>query len=314
LAGDSGSTAFCVAHDAKAKAKPTTIADADCLDVEIFIRWAFLCHDGGFYQVGKTLLPIHHTRCDPLRTSARKPGWQRLRFPDNISIMKGTFSLILETSTPHASLCTITACGKLEEREFTSDRSHNAVLFSPLNDLLNARALESIDLVLVGSGPGSYSGTRVGIAAAQGVAIALGCPVVTIPSILGVQSTQNGSRCLAIGDARRGSYWTAEIEQYATLGDPRLTDIEGLLESVTQALDAGIPVFTFEQPSRFPLPAEVTSRIRLEFPSAGRLWHAWSETSPSMREQCRQQIPQPIYLKPPHITPAKRSTSFQAQV
>jgi hypothetical protein len=32
-------------------------------------------------------------------------------------------------------LATIGPGGHLEQREFTSDRSHNAVLFSPLNEL-----------------------------------------------------------------------------------------------------------------------------------------------------------------------------------
>ena len=46
--------------------------------------------------------------------------------------MTATFTLVIETSTPRASLATIGSGGRLEQREFTSDRSHNAVLFSPL--------------------------------------------------------------------------------------------------------------------------------------------------------------------------------------
>jgi hypothetical protein len=49
--------------------------------------------------------------------------------------MIGTFTLVIETSTPRALLATIGPGGHLEQREFTSDRSHNAVLFSPLNEL-----------------------------------------------------------------------------------------------------------------------------------------------------------------------------------
>ena len=100
--------------------------------------------------------------------------------------MSDCFTLILETSTPNASLATTEPGGRIEQREFTSDRSHNAVLFSPLKELLDTRETLEIGLVLVGSGPGSYSGTRVGIAAAQGVAIACGCPAVAVPSILAV--------------------------------------------------------------------------------------------------------------------------------
>src|SRR6478752_5854722 len=111
--------------------------------------------------------------------------------------MSGTFTLVLETSTPRASLAAVESDGRLTQREFTSDRSHNAVLFSPLQELLGTRKTAEIGLVLVGSGPGSYSGTRVGIAAAQGVAIASGCPAVAVPSILAVPAAEGGGACLA---------------------------------------------------------------------------------------------------------------------
>ena len=220
--------------------------------------------------------------------------------------MTNPFTLVLETSTPRASISTIGPDGHLEYREFSSDRSHNAVLFSPLKELLDAREDSQVGLVLVGSGPGSYSGTRVGIAAAQGVAIACGCPAVALPSILAVPCASEGARCLAIGDARRGGFWTTAIHQFTLLTEPELTDAAGLLEIVAASLTDGIPVFSFESRERFPLPSEIQSRIQLESPDAKRLWHAWSAATPEMREAWASSSPQPMYLKPPHITPAKR--------
>jgi tRNA threonylcarbamoyladenosine biosynthesis protein TsaB len=221
--------------------------------------------------------------------------------------MNATFALVIETSTPFASLATRGWDGCLTERDFTSDRSHNAVLFSPLKELLDARAEEKIELVLVGSGPGSYSGTRVGIAAAQGVAIASSCPAVAIPSILAVPSAENGKACLAIGDARRGSYWTARMEDYRLQDTPQLTDLEGLASLVESSFAEGVSVISFEDTARFPLVAELQSRIRLEYPSAKRLWEAWEMGDAASRARWITEIPQPIYLKPPHITPAKRA-------
>lgn len=219
--------------------------------------------------------------------------------------MIGTFTLVIETSTPRASLATIGPGGHLEQREFTSDRSHNAVLFSPLKELLDARDGVEIGLVLVGSGPGSYSGTRVGIAAAQGVAIACGCPAVAVPSILAVPSAQGGAPCLAIGDARRGSFWTARMENSRLLAEPELTDASGLEAIVSGAIADGLAVFSFEEPGRFPLPPELQAQVRLEFPNAQRLWLTWLATPPETREKWLTESPQPMYLKPPHITPAK---------
>ena len=221
--------------------------------------------------------------------------------------MEDTCCLILETSTPHGSVALAMPDGMLEIREFSSDRSHNAVLFSPLQELLDGRREQKISLVLVGSGPGSYSGTRVGIAAAQGVAIALGCPAVALPSILAVPSALQTQPCLAIGDARRGSYWTAKVKHLRLLSEPELTDLSGLQEILETHFAAGLSVFSFEEPSRFSLPAELSEQVKLEFPNAARLWQAWRNADASTRATWAAEIPQPIYLKPPHITPAKRT-------
>lgn len=226
--------------------------------------------------------------------------------------MTDPLTLILETSTPRASVATLFPDGQVEQREFTGDRSHNAGLFSPLQELLGSRGNQTVGLVLVGSGPGSYSGTRVGIAAAQGVAIAVGCPAVAVPSILAVPCVEDGE-CLAIGDARRGSFWTAKVSPTGLLEGPDLTDAAGLEARVGNALSADHPVFTFEDPARFPLSPEFRGRIRQEVPDALRLGQAWSRASADTRARWSEEVPQPIYLKPPHITPAKRSWLIQPQ-
>lgn len=220
--------------------------------------------------------------------------------------MAASFTLVLETSTPHASIALVSPDGVVEQREFCSDRNHNALLFEPLQELLHAGGPKEIGLVLVGSGPGSYSGTRVGIAAAQGVAIALSCPAVAVPSILAVPSGDGGAPCLAIGDARRGSFWTAWAGNFQLSGDPELCDSEGIQAAVSKAIGEGIPVFSFEDPARFPL-----GEVMLEFPDATRLWRAWSGTDEETRRKWSAEIPQPLYLKPPHITPGKRASLVQ---
>jgi tRNA threonylcarbamoyladenosine biosynthesis protein TsaB len=215
-------------------------------------------------------------------------------------------SLVIETSTPHASIARVDADGQVETRSFCSDRSHNAMLFGPLHELLDGKPRPQIELVLVGSGPGSYSGTRVGIAAAQGVAIAMGCPAVAVPSVLAVPSVGENIRCLAIGDARRGSFWHAAINGFDIPEPPALCDAAELQSIVTKAVEDGCTVFSFEEPSRFPHSPELAGQFHQEFPEASRLWSAWLASSQETRRSWSAAIPQPLYLKPPHITPSKR--------
>jgi tRNA threonylcarbamoyl adenosine modification protein YeaZ len=213
--------------------------------------------------------------------------------------------LIVESSTTHASIAIVMGDGSLVQREFCSDRHHNALLFEPLSEFLHDSP-DKIGLVLVGSGPGSYSGTRVGIAAAQGVAIALQCPAVAIPSILAVPSAEQGRSCLTVGDARRGSYWTAMMKNSALINDPALCDAESLNRIVADAIDQETPIIAFEEPDRFEIEAHHREKIHVEFPNAARLWQAWLASDDATRQRWIAAIPQPIYLKPPHITPGKR--------
>lgn len=215
--------------------------------------------------------------------------------------MPGPLILVLETSSPAASILLAGPNVKGVERSFTSDRSHNAVLFGPLSEVLEGISPGEIGLVMVGSGPGSYSGTRVGLAAAQGVALAAGCPVVAVPSVIAAPSAAAGA-CLVVGDARRGSYWTSEVNQGKVVREPELTGGEEFRDLVERA---GIPLVSFEDPARTNFPTD--QPVSFEFPTARLLWQAWIKSDEVTRSRWSAEPPQPHYLKPPHITEAKRT-------
>lgn len=203
--------------------------------------------------------------------------------------------LSIESSTPHASLVLMTEDAILFEGGCVSDRHHNALIFAPLEGAIEALGDRRIDEVIIGTGPGSYSGTRVGIAAGQGVALVHGCPAVGLSSLLAVAFEEG----VAIGDARRGSAWTANLSPEA-LPEPRLlpmVELEETLEGVGR-------IFTFEDLGRFRFSKEIT--IEPVIPTARLLAEAWLELSEAQREELRALPPQPAYLKPPHITEAKK--------
>lgn len=222
------------------------------------------------------------------------------------SPMPAPATLVIETSTPGGSLALAAGGSPPQELAFGSDRSHNTGIFAPLEALLRTVPPPGVARVLVGSGPGSYSGTRVGIAAAQGVAIVHGCPAVAVPSILAVPSADGGAAVLVIGDARRGAYWTARVEGHRLCAGPDLTDAQGLAGAVRHAIDSGHAVVTFEEARRFPLEPELLAVIATETPDAGRLWHAWCGSDAATRDAWESAPPEPLYLKPPHITESKR--------
>lgn len=206
--------------------------------------------------------------------------------------------LIIETSTEAASIAFVIGKKIAGEKTFVSDRRHNALLFEPLSELLAEHGSNNFEAILVGGGPGSYSGTRVGIATAQGAALVSGCEAVSIPSILATPEAVSGKSCLAVGDARRGSYWHCRIEGGELLEEPQLTDSIGLESAIASAQSVGTSVFCME-------PVKGKS-ITLSRPSATGLWQAWQTADAETRLQWAAKVPQPIYLKPPHVTPSKK--------
>ena len=207
--------------------------------------------------------------------------------------------LFIESSTPRASLALLRGSAVVFEETFTGDRSHNALLFAPLERALAAlEPGESLAEVVIGTGPGSYSGTRVGIAAGQGVALVHGCPAVGLSSLVAVPSARPGS--LAVGDARRGSVWRAGFGE-----EPELCGVEELAREIRGVLDGGFAVFSLETVGKVGLPGELAARVVLEQPTAGLLAKAWLGLSAEERAKLAGLPVQPAYLRPPHVTEAK---------
>ncbi|MDB6078974.1 MAG: peptidase glycoprotease [Akkermansiaceae bacterium] len=210
--------------------------------------------------------------------------------------------LCLETSTPRASIAILRGGDVLFEASFTSDRSHNATLFEPLQEALQVLGEgERLGVVVVGTGPGSYSGTRVGIAAAQGVAMVHGCPAAGISSLAAVPLESAPAEALAIGDARRGSAWWTTVEVGKPVAEPKLLPVSELLEILT----SGRPVFSLESVSKLGLPPEWLENVMVGVPDAIGVGRAWQALSPDVRREFESLPVQPVYLRPPHITEAK---------
>ncbi len=213
--------------------------------------------------------------------------------------------LAIETSTREASVALWLDGGIVFEESFTSDRGHNSLLFAPMGRALDVLGDLMPERVLTGTGPGSYVGTRVGIAAAHGVAIARGCGVTGLPSLLATPEARTGRDSLAVGDARRGAWWTANVRAAGAIDGPELCDAGELSRRIESALGAGEAVVSFDPTDRLGLPEEMSGRLVPARPSARRLIEAWLASPDAERERHAAPPAEPCYLRPPHITKAK---------
>lgn len=85
-------------------------------------------------------------------------------------------------------------------------QGHAELLFVRLGALLarNGVAYSDLDRIAVTTGPGSFTGLRIGLSAARGLGLALGIPVLGIPSLLALSlSAPPGAPAALLLDARR---------------------------------------------------------------------------------------------------------------
>src|SRR5690606_35250698 len=122
--------------------------------------------------------------------------------------------LAFETATEACSVA-VWIDGDVRERFELAPRRH-AELALPWADQLLAEAgvaRAQLDAIAVGRGPGAFTGVRLAIAIAQGIALGLDRPVVPVSTLaaLAVRAPAAGpARILAAIDARMGEvYWAA---------------------------------------------------------------------------------------------------------
>ncbi|MCB1225486.1 MAG: tRNA (adenosine(37)-N6)-threonylcarbamoyltransferase complex dimerization subunit type 1 TsaB [Verrucomicrobiales bacterium] len=208
--------------------------------------------------------------------------------------------LALELSTPRGSVAVVAADGLRYEAEFESERSHNACLFAPLQEALEA-AGEELALVLVGTGPGSYTGVRIAIAAAQGVGLAREVPVAGMSSLLGSLPLEDDAAGVAvvIGDARRGQLYRADLENGGVVEPIRLFP-RADWEAEQAALPVGAEMWSCD--GKPPLPGW---EDRLRVPRAR--WLAQRALAMGVGAYADDPELEPWYLQEAFITQATRN-------
>ena len=144
--------------------------------------------------------------------------------------------LALDTTTRAGSAALVEDDRILDERSGDGARTHALRLPGEIVDLARAHdwPLSAIELYAVATGPGSFTGLRIGIATIQGLAYVHGRRVVGIPALEALaqaagRTLPEGALIAAWMDAHRHDVFSA---LYQVTGAPpfsraRLTEIEG---------------------------------------------------------------------------------------
>ena len=200
-------------------------------------------------------------------------------------------TLAIDTSTPAGRVAIASGGTVVFAAEFGSERSHNSEIFAPLAEALTA-ASDSPDRIVVGTGPGSYTGVRIGIAAGLGIAMSKGVPIAGIPSICAPAAALPSDTFSIVGDARRGAVFVAKVSDGILAEAPELHPAETL-----PALEATI--FTHD-------PTAPVAGATITHPSAAKLAVFAARMTDTEFAAIAETPPEPIYLRAPFITQPKK--------
>ncbi|MEX2236770.1 MAG: tRNA (adenosine(37)-N6)-threonylcarbamoyltransferase complex dimerization subunit type 1 TsaB [Dehalococcoidia bacterium] len=149
--------------------------------------------------------------------------------------------LTIDTASDYAGLALTDGGRLIHERVWYCRRRHSAEVLPAIDDLLRTNDVGRSDLgtVIACTGPGSYTGLRVGITLAKTLAYALHLPAVGVPRLLADAATyrgQAGSVC-AVHRAGRSDlavavYGRQGHDPMAEVSAPRLLPLSQLADSL----------------------------------------------------------------------------------
>lgn len=181
--------------------------------------------------------------------------------------------LAFETTGPHCSVAIIDETGQVKEAVSTGTMNHLQFLMPLTNRLLEECQLQlgDMDAIAVSVGPGSFTGIRIGVSSARGLAQVLGCKVIPVETLktFPYHDTEYDGLFCPIFDARRnqvygGAYaWqNGEIVEAVPGGPYMLDEYLLLLESALSAFPSSP---TSSSLSASPLSSSQSHMYRVRF-------------------------------------------------
>lgn len=119
----------------------------------------------------------------------------------------------IESAAGTVSVALVTDGILTAEYTVNHKKTHSQTLMLMLDEICKMTGLDrgSLDAVAVSSGPGSFTGLRIGAATAKGIGMALRIPLIAVPTLAALAYNFWGTSALIcpLMDARRGQVYQA---------------------------------------------------------------------------------------------------------
>ena len=120
--------------------------------------------------------------------------------------------------------------------EVAGGLKHSELIMDAIDTLLNIASIARKDLEAVAcmEGPGSFTGLRIGFSAAKGISLALGIPVIPVPTLdcMAAPFLFWPGTVLPVIDAKKKSFFTALFRQDKRISDYLDLDMEALIKII----------------------------------------------------------------------------------
>lgn len=157
--------------------------------------------------------------------------------------------LVIDTTSEFGSIALVEGNRLVEEVPLHSPDGFAHVIFQAIQKLLERHALElaELDGFAAAAGPGSFTGVRVGLTAAKGLAEATGRRVVAVSNLQALASFGSCALRAPVLDARRGAIFGAVYDADSKLIQdetvlPFLEWVKGLPSGDIEIITNGFPL------------------------------------------------------------------------
>ena len=120
--------------------------------------------------------------------------------------------LAIDSSGLTATVAIVDEIQTVAEYTVNYKKTHSQTLLPMINEIVKMVELDlkEIDAIAVAGGPGSFTGLRIGSATAKGLGLALGKPLVSVPTVDGLAYGAFGCSDIIcpMMDARRNQVYT----------------------------------------------------------------------------------------------------------
>jgi tRNA threonylcarbamoyl adenosine modification protein YeaZ len=128
----------------------------------------------------------------------------------------------------------------IREESYLLERKHASQLVPKVKELLKKTktSIDKVDAFIIGLGPGSFTGLRIGVSTIKGFGIASGKPCIGVASIdaIACNVQERDKDIIPIIDAKRGQVYTAIYKRKGSrvvrLSDYLILPIEKLLKKI----------------------------------------------------------------------------------